>query len=484
MNAFRIRVSSVPYRFLKTYPRTTLRFHSTSPFSYNLQPDERAQYENELTYYKNQPNPDQHQIYNILIKLERWDEIKHDIDTKLASTNNIEQQLEANLMLGNYYIYKNDLKEAFKLFSHVYEGIAGDDKENMNVVVSIVMSICSMNKVEEARIISDMFLDKYKSQNDMLELHLASLQPLIELRDIDVLNNPLKIEKRHVNAATQFRPYDWQSYFIQARYLHVHGELQQALSAINKSLDMAEGSSREYLAVYSKALILMDMKNYQKAKEMYQRVTELDPKDTDPYTLTIVAASYSFLKDYDKAIEKLTKNIEENPSHRQSYLQRGLLYRAKKDNPAALRDFEHLVKSNPQSMEARILYSESLFSMGHSAEAVESWAELTRLKPDYAPGWFKLAQAELKLGLSMMASKAFKTQTEGMKYFQKSYATAEKTVALDPKLTQAYFFLAEADKIMKRWDRAESHLKKGLELEPKSQVGKDLAEMIAEGRNK
>ncbi|MGH7801380.1 MAG: caspase family protein [Thermodesulfobacteriota bacterium] len=102
-------------------------------------------------------------------------------------------------------------------------------------------------------------------------------------------------------------------------------------------------------------------KQYDLAIEKMSKAIELDPQDH--YTYYYRGICYLELKDYQKAISDFDKAIELNPNYSDAYGARGLSYTFVKEYQQALNDFNEVLRLDPTNRDAQANKNELLKQM-------------------------------------------------------------------------------------------------------------------------
>jgi len=110
------------------------------------------------------------------------------------------------------------------------------------------------------------------------------------------------------------------------------------------------------------------------------------------------AMTYYTDKEYDKAIDELSKAIELNPRNVEAYYGRGRNYSAKGDYNKAAADFTQAIKLDPKKAESYNSRGVALYKKGDYAKSISDHTESIKLSPQKGPYYFNRAQAYEKQG--------------------------------------------------------------------------------------
>jgi tetratricopeptide (TPR) repeat protein len=208
--------------------------------------------------------------------------------------------------------------------------------------------------------------------------------------------------------------------------------------------DVAEKDPSNPRAYANLGLEFMEKKDYQKAKEMFEKAVELGPKKS--YAYRFRGYFNFFLSRNDQALSDLAKAIELEPRSAANFYYRGEIYRKMREYDKALADYDSalkllpfytdayvgiaLVRMEKEEMEAAAetcrklmeidpndarsyhCLGSLLMDLQRSMEAIRTYQKgLTRM-PREAELWYGLGLAYEKYGMYSAAGKAFETFRE------------------------------------------------------------------------
>lgn len=90
-----------------------------------------------------------------------------------------------------------------------------------------------------------------------------------------------------------------------------------AMQAIQELKDYVDKNPNDAKAIRQLADLNFDIRNWQRAQELYRRYLELKPNDPD--VLTDLGISYRETKEYDQALQHFTEAQKVAPDHWQAY---------------------------------------------------------------------------------------------------------------------------------------------------------------------
>lgn len=126
-------------------------------------------------------------------------------------------------------------------------------------------------------------------------------------------------------------------------------------------------------------------------------------------------------RDYDCAIDNLSKLIDLNPQYARAYINRGFAYYNKGNYDQAFKDYDKVVELNPQSGYAYNIRGLAYYDKGEYDQAIKDFSKAIELNPQDAEAY----------------------KNRGCAYYEKGYAgqaieNYHKAIELDPQDADAY----------------------------------------------
>ena len=152
------------------------------------------------------------------------------------------------------------------------------------------------------------------------------------------------------NKAIELEPNDGYNYSNRAEFFEKEEEYTKALLDYNKAIEI-DPDDMDYL--YKRAVLFYNnLDDYEKALRDYLRIVELD-KDQEfakeNYLYNGIGLIYKYrIKDYQKALEYYTKEIEISPEYGEGYVNRATIYYTYlNDKESALKDCNKAIELEP-----------------------------------------------------------------------------------------------------------------------------------------
>lgn len=145
------------------------------------------------------------------------------------------------------------------------------------------------------------------------------------------------------------------------------------------------------------------LKNYEKAGEVFALLSARQPKSAPLLSNLGVARLGQDRR--DEAAADFRKAIALAPDYSPARQNLGLLHFRAGAMDAAAQSFKKVVRSDPRNSEAALMYAVALLKLGRWAEGAAVLEETTRTSPS-APAYFRLAEAQARMGAPDAAMKA------------------------------------------------------------------------------
>ena len=146
---------------------------------------------------------------------------------------------------------------------------------------------------------------------------------------------------------------------------------------------------------YNLGIVYEKLKNFEKARDCYQKAVELSPQEDFYYNLGDVLVE---LKEWDEAILAFHKVLETDQNDGNSYFNLGLCYFHKEEKNLATDCFQKAVSINPNDVYAYFYLGYIYQNDGLTNFAIESYKKVLEISPDYSWAYFNLGSIAYKSG--------------------------------------------------------------------------------------
>ncbi|HVS65758.1 MAG TPA: tetratricopeptide repeat protein [Thermoanaerobaculia bacterium] len=203
----------------------------------------------------------------------------------------------------------------------------------------------------------------------------------------------------NVHAQSPPADLDAASYFAIARIHADDGEVQEAIAAFEKALELAPDEPRIHLEL---ADLLLRFRRPEEAAKNAEKALELAPRNPDVLSaygqIQLARANEGKRDAVAKALAALETLREIAPDDLQGMLMLGQVYQGTGRLDDAVEVYEELVRLNTDNANLKRLLIETLARAGDSERARELLEELERLDQESLEGRLALAEAEAEKG--------------------------------------------------------------------------------------
>ena len=200
---------------------------------------------------------------------------------------------------------------------------------------------------------------------------------------------------------------------------------------------------------------------YAKAKQMFAKATELDPRYARAYAGAADCDSFLYL-DYnaqasaDDILANCARALELDPGLAEARASRGLALHANLRYDEAEREFRLAMAANPDLFEAHYFWARNCYVQGKLEEAITHWSRAAEVKPDDFQSAILPAQAYRSLGRMKDHDWAL----------HRGMDRAERAFAKDPQNTRAAYFIANCLAALGQTEKAMVWTAKALAADP------------------
>jgi len=221
--------------------------------------------------------------------------------------------------------------------------------------------------------------------------------------------------------------------------------------------------AQEAAQLFAHGLNLHKQGNLQQAKEIYQRVLEINPKHFDALHLTGVI--YAQTGAQAQAVDLITRAIKINPSNPSAHYNRGYALLALKRFDEAIINYDRAIALNPQYAEAYCNRAIALNELNRLKEAVLSCEHAIAINPDYA-------EAHYNHGVAL----------QRLDRLEEAIASFDRATMIRPSYVNAYSNRGAAFQALKNIPEALRSYEKAISIDPNDayvQWNKAIALLLA-----
>lgn len=221
------------------------------------------------------------------------------------------------------------------------------------------------------------------------------------------------------------------------------------------------------------------LKQHEKAIENFNRAVEINPNFARAYSNRGVI--YSDLKKFDRAIADCNIAIILDPNEAVSYYHRGVVYTELGHWEKAIKDYSKAIKLNPNFIEAYNNCGNAYAHLKLYNEALEDFNKAIELNPNFAAAYNNRGNAYSDIGNHNKAIKDYKIALKlnskfAMAYFglglvygrlndyDKAVENYSRAIELDPNLERAYCNRASDFNKLGQYEKAIENCNKVIEL--------------------
>jgi len=222
-------------------------------------------------------------------------------------------------------------------------------------------------------------------------------------------------------------------------------ELIAKIYFMRREWDLAEESALEILSrdsshtesYYNLALIYLQKNQSGKAADMYSRLLSLQPA-LDPQVLLSLGELFMELKRYNEAAGVYDRLIEHDPGEEIGYYGKGIAKEAMGDTSAAVESYMRALQLNPEMDQVRVRLSQIYRSRSQWEDAIQISSEAVKRDSTDIGAWLEIGELYRQKNDTTMALKTFQGIKRLFPNDWRSYLELGRFHLRAGKFTQAY----------------------------------------------
>ena len=363
-----------------------------------------------------------------------WSTLGYGVYQLLPTTQKMKQKkAESYFAKGQEFASQKKYNQA----RLAYENAIKQEPKNANIYFELGKCFFELNRVFEG-------IEAYKRAVDinpqLWEAHL-------ELARLDMKNGSFQTALQHANSVSKVNSEIAEAYLISAFCLRQQEQPEKA----EKALDLGTSKLAKDDAEQTQfaANLYFTMKKLERAKELFDRVLELNPGSSSGRVgLANVLIAQSQL---DAAQEQIDQVLAENPKDEKALLSQAELFIVKKEFQEAVYQYQEIIKLYPKAPQPRTRLASILYAAKKKNEAAEILQIVLAEYPNYSDALLLISQVYLDQKRYRLAA-ANAERVKGVNH--------QKTLAAQKILARAYVQL-------KKYEEAIKFSSLVLEAEPK-----------------
>jgi len=171
------------------------------------------------------------------------------------------------------------------------------------------------------------------------------------------------------------------AYLANADYYFKRRDVKKAIKVLDEALKI---DAHNLNVLEMKGRVLLYDRKFKEAVRIFEEVENINPDAGIAYKITVFVA----MKDTEKAVEQVRRNIARNPGSARGYMVLGSIFENQKDYPRAIREVQRGVSVEPGNVRA-ILYLGKLHEIvGDYRRAMILYQDACDRKPRFVPALF------------------------------------------------------------------------------------------------
>ncbi|MCD6309205.1 MAG: tetratricopeptide repeat protein [Candidatus Eremiobacteraeota bacterium] len=186
------------------------------------------------------------------------------------------------------------------------------------------------------------------------------------------------------------------------------GEYDRAMTVLKKAIEVYPDYEDAY---YYMGNLMLKKGDVASAEKYYTRALEINPYNFEDIYLGLARVNLCKRKT-QKAKEMIKKALEINPESARALVMRGIVFKKEDNKNSAIRDFRKAMELDPANDDARRELASIMIENGNLKEAGELARSAVNINPYSALNYFVLSHWAKKFGLDEKANSALKKAIE------------------------------------------------------------------------
>ena len=225
---------------------------------------------------------------------------------------------------------------------------------------------------------------------------------------------------------------------------HNKNNLKEALTLYNKILEV---NPNHLPSLNNVAVILSDLKEYQKAKACYKKVIEINPNYAEAHNN--LGTVFLDLKEYQKAKACYNKAIEINPTYVEAHYNLGNIFNELKEYQKAKACYKKAIEINQNHIGSHNNLGNIFNELKKYQEAKACFKKIIKIDPNHTDAHYNLGNIFNEL-----------------KEYQEAKKCYEKAIEINPTYADAYNNIGTILKTLDQHQEAKACFEKVIEINP------------------
>ncbi|OIQ22805.1 tetratricopeptide repeat protein [Lacinutrix sp. MedPE-SW] len=272
-----------------------------------------------------------------------------------------------------------------------------------------------------------------------LDQHPTSTNLKLFKIEVFVFENELEKANDLLDQLHLIEPSNEEIYIQKANILSKEDKHNEAISVLQKALDLADDTSDLYSIIGMEYLFL---DRFDLARDNFMRCLEQNPEDYA--SLYNIIYCFDFLNETEEAISFLTKYLDKNPYCEVAWHQLGRQYFEQKDYEKALSAFDFAIISDDTFVGAYIEKGKVLEKLKQYNEAIENYTITLSLEDPTSFALLRIGHCHEKLGNNELAQNYFYQTVHEDPLLDKGWIAITKFYSKQGNYQKALYYINKA----------------------------------------